>query len=200
METALVIIFSLASVVALILWTKFLTRIRKGKFTFEKLGTNNINMFTDFGTFTINGQEKKLYWKTPKNEMYSYHFMNIKGLAYNYEEKGAFFTEFFFSDFNITDFSTTYEDKNTNYLISLVLFDEKSIIDDRSKKFVLDEDQKIPLFVARQYEIRDFIPILPTVLKALSLHHDAGNYSRGVLNEILWLFEQAGKKVSLLIQ
>ena len=198
MGTVLVIIFLIASGVALLLWTRFFTRINKGKFTPEKFRANKINIYTDFGTFTISGQERQLYWRTPKEKTYSCNFENIKGITYK-EKKGAILTEYFFTDLNITDFLPRYGEKTTSYLITLVLSQEIPT-EDKSKKYALDDDQKIPLFIAQQYEIRDRIPILPTVLKALSLYHDAGAYSRRVLYEILRLFEQAGKKMGLLIE
>ena len=96
--------------------------------------------------------------------------------------------EYFLSDFVVTDLLSKYEDKNTTYLISLVLNNQAPQI----------KHDKIPLFVAQQYEIRDMIPVTPFLLQALSLYKDVGDYSRGVLDKIMTKFGKSGKKLKLI--
>jgi hypothetical protein len=196
MET---LIFFIAAVVIVILFFKFLTRIKKGLFVWKKLESNKVIFRTDFGTFTINGGTQKLHWQTPKGATFTHSFEEIKGIKYKYEETWAFLTEELVSYFDIIVFSDTYKNKNTTYLISLVLFQKGVKTDEKNKGFAFPEDPKIPIFVAQQLEIRDIVPIMPMVLNALSLHKDAGEYTRHVLDEILLKFDHLGKKLTLLV-
>jgi hypothetical protein len=188
MEAAFFIGIFIISFVGWIFWSQFLTRIKKGIFVCETKGRNKQIIKTDYGTFMIDGHEKKVDWSTPNGKITSFAFDEIKGIKFSYDETSAFLTEYFLSDFGITDLLSKYEDKNTTYLISLVLNNQTS-----QMKY-----DKIPLFVAQQYEIRDMIPVTPFLLQALSLYKDVGDYSRGVLDEIISKFERSGKKLTLI--
>lgn len=188
---AILLIMSLS---AWILWAKFLTRIKKGTYICEYIDSDKAGLITDYGCFTINGDDKKVYWEIPNGDKKSFDFDDIKGINFIYDESGAFLKEYFFSDFGITDFFPAYRDKNTTYLVSLVLNNRLGF---EEKKNSTNED-KIPFFIAQQYEIRDMIPITPFLLQITRLHKDVGDYSRSVLDHILLTFENSGKKMQLI--
>jgi len=188
MEAALIIGMFIISLVGWILWSQFLTRIKKGQYLCVSKGADKNIFKTDYGTFIIDGIKKKLDWKSSNGGIESLILEDIIGIKFSYDEKSAFWKEYFLSDFGFTDLLSTYEDKNTTYIISLVL----------NKDSVQIKNDMIPLFVAQQYEIRDMIPIIPFLLQIFSLYTDAGDYSREVLDKIMSNFNKCGKKLKLI--
>lgn len=188
----------IVSIGLFLLWHVWLMRIRGGTYKCLESTSDQVTFQTDCGDFTVSGKKHQVLYQSKKGETKAYPFEQIKGIHYSYDEKNASLTEYFFSDFGILDLFSAYRDKTVIFAISLVLFSQSSKINEKEKGFCLETDTKIPVFVAKQYEVRDVIPVLPGLLKMLGLWQDSGTKSQAVLNEILSVFKSKGKSLEML--
>lgn len=181
-----------------ILFCAWLVRIKGGEYVYKRKDRHRIIFQTDCGTFVIQSSEQRVICTPKRGSSQTLPFDQIKGIHYRYGEKSAFFTEYLLTDWNLTDLFPAYRDKHLTFAIYLVLFPKESEAKENEKRFCMEDDPKIPLFVAKQYQIRDFIPIMPFFVWALGLQKDVATESRKVLNKILSAFKSVGKEMEIL--
>lgn len=198
-ESIIIGVMVVVTLWCVLLWHAFLTRIKKGKFSYLQKEKLRVIFETNFGRFTVDGEMNKVLCNSNKGEFHSWSFDEFKGVHYLHRETGATLTEYFLGGFDLTDLFPQYHDKHVSYTIALVLHNTENVPHNaRDQHFALESDLKVPLFVAAQYQERDLLPVIPWLLAKMGWHNDVADYSRHVLKEILTTFNACGKKLEML--
>jgi hypothetical protein len=146
--------------------------MRKGYFSVMAESANAFCFKTDFGIFKISHSDKSLT-HIGQNGKKVIKLEDVASVKFAYDERWAVLAEFFFG-FDLMDLFSPYRDRIHWYTVKLRLKD----------------NSELPLFVAGEYEPREFLlgwalNLEARILSAMGLLKDVPSYARNILNSLL---------------
>jgi hypothetical protein len=184
METALLILAIIGSVLLGFLVAALWYRARKGRFRVLRRDPRCFTFRSDFGTFTIDAAGKSLI-RVAEKDISKIPLSDIQRLHYRYHEEEAPIAELV-RGWDIWDFTRKYRDVTGWFEISAVLSDGK----------------QLPLYAIGQFEPRElwsgwWYDLQRRLLAKVGLFQSAEDDSRAVVHELQAAFAAAGRRLSL---
>jgi len=185
METALIVLAIVGSVVLGLLVSALWYRPRKGRFRVRRRDPRCFTFRSDFGEFTIDAAGQALIQITKKN-IAKVALADIQRLAYRYHEEEAVVAELL-RGWDLWDMSKKYRDVTGWFEISAVLGNGK----------------RVPLYAIGQFEPKElwsgwWFNLERALLGRVGLFTSAEARARAVLEELKTAFAAAGRRLSLM--
>ncbi|MFZ3087754.1 MAG: hypothetical protein WA123_06785 [Methylotenera sp.] len=165
-------------------WMGLFRQINKGRFNVIKNTTKSFKVISDFGSVNIDHELQKLTLGG-KNRYLKIDLNQITGVRFTHDDEWARFAEWFFG-VGLLDVFPAFRDRVHWYTIKLVLSDGK----------------EVPIFVAGEYEPREFLmgwylDLEVSILSWFGVLPDVGAYARETLDCVMSELNKGGKNVQL---
>ena len=165
-------------------WTTLFRRVRKGKFKVVSDFEGAFQFETNFGQFRIDHKTQRMS-VVSKQKRVSFSLKDISALRYTYNDEWALFNEWLFG-FDYTDLLTNYQDLIHWYTITIKT----------------NDGQKIPVFVAGQWEPREFlfgwyIQLQENILSRFGLFREIDEHCSEVFEQIHYQLKKSGIEIPL---
>lgn len=157
--------------------------MRKGRFKAIRSSPGTFGARTDFGLFTINGARQTLAM-TKGTSMKTVPLADVVRLKYSQHDSWAGFAEFFLG-FDLPDFFAPYQDRVNWHTI----------------KLVLRGGEEVPVFVAGEYEPREFLfgwylNLQASALRSMGFLTDVPVHAHACLDVLLAELRRGGANVA----
>ena len=174
------------SAVSSFFYTAFTMEVRYGNVRYDKDQLRKkLTITTDLGFLVFDERQEKITGEIVEKQRFqksqthvlSCPYHNVDQLCMEFESKETFWLEFLFGNFSLFDYSKKYRDEIHVCHIYLMLH----------------SGEKYCIFKAAQYQIHDFWPLFPALVRHY-LVPDVHDYSRGKLKGMKHMFRNAGCK------